>query len=79
MSRHNRRARSLSVDFQELLTADEQLCAHHTRSTEMGMVLGQPRCWRRRDGSYTVRFVWRARKGCVTTSLVYTSHYVPAS
>ncbi|MEP9350592.1 hypothetical protein [Xanthobacter sp. KR7-225] len=69
---------SVVVDFARLLELDPQLAGHHQRCTDLGMTLGAPRLWQRRDGSFSARFVWRRREGLVHTSIVYSCHYVPA-
>lgn len=79
MARHRRRT-PIVLDFRQLLELDPHLAGHHQRAKDLGMVLGTPRFWRRRDGSFSARFVWRRRagRGGVSTSLVYSCHYEPA-
>lgn len=72
-----RRGRAVTVALDALLAVDEQLRGHHERCTALGMALGQPRVWRRRDGGFTARFVWSRHDGANTTSMVYSCSYVP--
>lgn len=73
------RRSAVTVPFETLLAADEELQRYHTRCTDRGMSLRPPRLWSRRDGSFTARFEWSRHDGADTFSIVYTCHYGPAT
>lgn len=64
--------RRLDVDFDALLAADAQLKIHHDLWTGYGYRFDGGRGWRRKDGTFTIRFVWRAPVKAVVKTVTYT-------
>lgn len=65
-----RRARKV-ITFDALLAVNPVLAQHHINWTDSGFAVTRAQIWPCRDGSHTVRIVWRKREGCVNTSMVY--------
>jgi hypothetical protein len=66
-----RGARTVTIPFDELLAADEQLAKAHALWTGEGYTLTSARLWRRKDRTVTARVVWRSRAE-PGASIVYT-------
>lgn len=73
-----RRKKSCAPTLEVLFRADPELLQLHLQHERDGFRLSGARTWKRRDGTFTARVVWRRREGCVHTSLVYSAHFAPA-
>lgn len=58
-----------------LLAAMPEFQQHHERIAGMGMALSTFRTWPRKDGSTSVRAVWRGQLRGINTSFVYSGGY----
>lgn len=73
-----RRKTSCAPVMEVLFRSDPELLHLHLQHEREGFRLSGARTWKRQDGTFTARVVWRRREGCKTTSLVYSAHFVPA-
>jgi len=55
----HRPPRRIVIDFERLLSADQSLAAMDGTWIGQGYRRSSARLWRRRDGTYTARVVWR--------------------
>jgi hypothetical protein len=74
MRAHRKRSRA-TVDQDAVLALDPELASSHASWTAAGFALASGRLWRCKDGSWTVRLVWRKR-GAVNTTISFTRHGV---
>lgn len=81
MARQRKRRRTKVVQLTpEIITrlaeADPEFGEYHARSLKNGMALTSCQTWTRKDGSMTLRAVWRSRTGPANTfSIVYRNRY----
>lgn len=61
------RRRRITIEFEDLLAASPRLKLFDTSNLAQGYHRHRARLWRRKDGTYTARCVWRHPTAAVTT------------
>ncbi|BBF92379.1 hypothetical protein [Blastochloris tepida] len=72
MTRRKRSPRRLTVNFDKLIAEDADLAKHDALWTRLGYRRAGGKLFGRRDGTCTLRLVWRRTVGNVKTSVSYT-------
>lgn len=71
MTRRKRSHRRLAIDFECLVKADNGIAQADALWLGQGYTRSNARLWRRQDGTYTARIVWRNR-AAIASAIVYT-------
>ena len=74
MAQRKRSPKRGTIDFAAIIDAVPSLAERDVILRETGFQRAGGTVRRRRDGSFTVRLVWRRREGCLSSSFVYTMH-----
>lgn len=68
-----------ALDVDRLIAGDEGLTQHDAMWRRLGYQCAGGKAWRRRDGTYTVRIVWRKRQPDEVSTVTYSVQgFVPA-
>lgn len=62
-----RRRRRVTIDISELLAVAPALAKHDEHWRGAGYARAGARLWHRKDGTFTVRLVWRSRDALIST------------
>ena len=65
--RNPRHPRRVVLDYETLLAADAGLARVHATWSAAGYEVTSARLWRRSDGAFTARVVWRNRGTAIAT------------